>query len=114
MTIARLNTEFWVRACVRRADIEGIPIVVAHKGDPVSGSVLVKRSFRDGGCTVLAQTRDLDGNQAWYAGTGPAPVDEAAADAYVERCRSRDRDLWVLEIDDRDGRLPFDAQIISA
>jgi hypothetical protein len=34
-------------------------------------------------------------------GIGPK---EAAVDAYVARAKERDSDLWIIEIEDRDGR----------
>jgi GMP synthase (glutamine-hydrolysing) len=109
---ARLKTGIWIQACVRRGDLEGIAVTVVHKGDGDGGAVLVKLNQRDRGCTVLAETRDQDGARAWLRGTGAAPVAESEADAYIARHRQRDPDLWVLEVDDRAGRLPFDATII--
>jgi len=110
----RLASELWVKACVRRADLEGIAVVVARRGDPTSGAILVKLNQRDLGCTVLAETITGEGSRAWFRGTGPAPVDEPAADDYIARHRRRDPDLWVVEVEDRAGRLPFDAEIVSA
>ena len=112
MTEARLKTGLWVQACVRRGDLEGIAVTVVRKGDPDGGAVLVKLNQRELGCTVLAETRDPGGARAWIRGTGAAPVAEDAADAYIARNRQRDPDLWVIEVEDRAGRLPFEAQII--
>ena len=113
MVAARLKTELWVRACIFRANREGISMVLRHKGDPTSGAVLVRINLRDGGSVVLAETRDAEGNRAWFRGSGPEPVSEETADGYVERSRRRDPDLWVLEIDDRDSRVPFDERILK-
>lgn len=113
MSEARLKTEFWVQACVRRANIDGIAVTVMYKGDPTRGSVIVKLNRFEGGCTVLAETRDKEGARAWIRGTGLEPVEEAVADAYIARNRKYDPDLWVVEVEDRQGRLPFDDKILT-
>lgn len=113
MAEARLKTEIWVQAAVRRANVDGGIVTVVAKGDPTSGSVLVKINRFADGCEVLAETRDPGGSRAWYRGTGGAPVEEAIADAYIERARRRDPDLWVVEVEDRTGRLPFDGKILA-
>jgi hypothetical protein len=113
MSEARLKTEFWVQACIRRGNADGIAVTVVHKGDATRGSVLVKLNRLEGGCTVLAETQDMSGARAWIKGTGAAPVAEAAADDYIARNRRTDPDLWVIEIEDREGRLPFEAKILA-
>jgi len=113
MVEARLRTEIWVQAAVRRANAEGGIVTVVAKGDPTSGSVLVKVNRFADGCEVLAETRDAAGERAWYRGTGAAPVDEPTADAYIERARRRDPDLWVVEVEDRTGRLPFAGKVLE-
>jgi hypothetical protein len=112
MTEPRLKTEIWVKACIRRADVEGIAMAVVRRGDGDGGAVLVKLNRLDGTCTVLAETRDMAGARAWVRGTGAEPVAEAEADAYIARSRRIDPDIWVLEIEDRQGRLPFEAKIL--
>lgn len=112
MVEPRLKTEIWVKAAVRRGTVENIPVMVVKKGDPDGGAVLVKLNRFEHGCIVLAQTQGPDGGRAWHRGTGPGTVDEATADAYIARNRKIDPDLWVVEVEDRDGRLPFDAMIL--
>lgn len=112
MTEPRLKTEIWVKACVRRASVENIALAVVKRGDPDGGAVLVKLNRHAEGCVVYAETRTANGARAWHKGTGAAPVPEAEADAYIARNRRIDPDLWVIEIEDRQGRLPFDATFL--
>ena len=106
MAPPRLKTKLWVQAQLRLCDQRNISAVVLRKGDEDAGAVLVKLDRRDLGCTVYTQIRTSEGEAAWLAGTGKTPVTSAEADAYIARQVGRDWDLWVLEIDDREGRLP--------
>ncbi|MBI1320939.1 MAG: DUF1491 family protein [Candidatus Hydrogenedens sp.] len=102
MTADRLATHLWVAAHLSLGSTRGIPMVVVRRGDPSRGAVLLKL-YRPGiGCTVLTQVRDGE-RLCWSRGTGPAPVGEADADRYIARQIKVDPDLWVIEIDDRDG-----------
>ena len=62
---------------------------------------------------MLAQTRRPDGTAVWMRATGPEPVAEAEADAYVARQRGRDPDLWVVEIDSAAVEALLDMPILS-
>jgi hypothetical protein len=90
-----------------------MPLFVVRRGDPTSGAILMKLNQRDLGVTVLAETLTADGGRAWFRGTGPVPVAESIADAYIQRHVTRDPDIWVIEWDDRAGRLPFDQPIVE-
>ena len=113
MSDPRLQSAFWIKACVRRADLAGIAATVVRRGDPTSGAILIKLNRREHGCWVLAETQDKAGRRAWFRGTGSSGVTEGEADGYIDRHRRRDPDLWVLEIDDREGRCPFDDPVLD-
>ncbi len=98
-----LTTSLWVSAQIRLCDRNFIPATVVRRGDPDAGTVLLKVNRFDKGVIVYAQTSSLDGDQGWAKGTGPEPVQEVDADAYVKRQIGRDPDVWVLEIEDRKG-----------
>ena len=112
MTEPRLKTDFWIRTQIRLCDIFFIPAVVARRGDSDAGQVMIKRNLLNGTFEVFARTTDLDGDRAWRLATGPDPVDGAAADAVIAREANFDPDLWVLEIEDRDGKYELDAPVI--
>ncbi len=96
---------------LRLADIAGRSGAVLRKGDPDSGGILCVLRGREG-LVVLSQVRDAEGRPAWMRGTGPAPVEQEAADAYVDRQVRYDPDLWVVEFDAPDLKPPFEGRLI--
>jgi hypothetical protein len=96
---------------LRMGDRNGKPAVVVRKGDPDAGGILVML-HGPAGLVVLSQVRGASGDMAWMRATGPEPVDQAVADAYVARQVSFDPDLWVLEFEAPDLLPPFEAKIV--
>ncbi len=97
-------------AHIRQCLAEGIPATVAHKGDAKGGTLMLKLNLLEGGCRVLSQARGLDGALGWLAAFKGEAVPEAEADQHIARAISRDPDLWVVEIEDRDGHHPFEGK----
>ena len=112
MTEPRLKAQLWVMAALRVCATQDMAATLVRRGDDDAGAVLIKQNLMGGGFRVLVPMRDGQGRAAWMAGTGDIPVAESQADAYIARQVARDSDLWVLEIENRDGRLPFDTPII--
>ena len=98
-----LSTDIWVYALIRRAEQGGAFPTIIRKGDARGGSVLVKSLNRREGVTRLyAQATRGDGERVWME---PVPAtDEPTLDAYLERAQRIDPDVWVVEIDDTQGR----------
>ena len=104
MAEPRLKSEIWVKALLRRCSLGGAFAVISSHGDDTSGSILVKVVLLDGRAYVLTSVRRGDGEGIWMRATGLTPVDEADADAYIQKTLRFDPDLWVVEIEDRQGR----------
>ena len=98
----RLTAEFWVQAYLARLRLADIPAFLTKKGDATAGAVLVKVATLDGRATVYQRSFDLmTGERAWVV---LVEGEEAAVDASITRQRGFDPDLWVIEIEDRQGQ----------
>ena len=97
-------------AHIRQCLAEGTSATVVHKGDAKGGTLVLKLNLLGKGFRVLSQARDLDGALGWLAAFKGALVPEAEADEHIARAISRDPDLWVVEIEHRDGRHPFEGK----
>ena len=104
MVEPRLRTDIWVSALLRRCSGQATFAAVVRHGDDTSGSVLVKVNRLNGSAYVLTPARQVSGEGLWVRGTGLEDVVEADADAYIARSITVDPDLWVIEIEDREGR----------
>jgi hypothetical protein len=98
-----LSTDVWVAALIRRTEIGGGFAMVVRKGDARAGSVLVKvLNRREGAARLYAEATRGDGERVWMQPV--AATDEAELDAYIARTARIDPDVWVVEIDDAQGR----------
>ena len=74
--------------------------------------MLLKINRFAAGVTVYTQASTMSDEPAWSRGTGPNPVPEAEADAYIARQVARDPDIWVLEIEDHKGQYKIDGKVV--
>ena len=107
-----LSTGLWVSAQVRICDRAFIPATIVRHGDDDAGTVLDKINRFEAGVTVYTPATSLNDQPMWSRGTGPNPVSEAEADAYIERQVKYDPDAWVLEIEDRKGQYKLDGKVV--
>lgn len=107
----RLTTEFWIDAYRRRLLLADIPAFITSKGDATAGAVLVNLNTLDGNARLFQRTYDLDGNRIWAVLAEGA---EAEVGLAVQKQRSFDPDLWVIEVEDRQGRHLLDEDGLSA
>jgi hypothetical protein len=108
---SRVKAGLWVSMALRMGNANGRYGVVVRKGDPDAGGILVVLRHEKQ-VSVLSQLRSADGELAWMRGTGPGPVDDEAAEAYIARQVKFDRDIWVLEFEAPDMLPPFEAKLV--
>ncbi|MCP4209137.1 MAG: DUF1491 family protein [Shimia sp.] len=107
----RLTAEFWVQAYLARLRLADIPAFVVAHGDDTAGAVLVKLNTLDGLAVVYQRSFDLMlGVRKWVV---LAEGEETDVDATLARQRSFDTDVWVIEVEDRQGRHLLDEPGLS-
>ena len=107
----RLTADFWVRVYLARLEQAGIPAFVTAKGDATAGAVLVKVARLDGTAQAYQRSFDLMADtRVWVV---LSEGDESVVDAAITRQRSFDPDLWVIEVEDRQGRSLLDEAGLS-
>jgi len=100
--VTRLTAEFWVTAYLARLRLVDIPAFVVARGDATAGAVLVKMNTLDGQAEAFQRSFDLmTGERAWMT---LSKGGEADVDVAIAKQRNFDRDLWVIEVEDRQGR----------
>jgi hypothetical protein len=98
----RLTADLWVAAYLARLRQENIAVYVVKKGDPMAGAVVVTCATLDGRAVAKERIADLStGGRRWGVMTEGT---EAEVDAVITRARARDPDLWVIAVEDRQGR----------
>ncbi len=98
-----LSSDLWVSALIRRAEIGGAFATVVRRGDMRAGTVIVKSydtSTRR--AKLYTEAFGADGERLWIQ---PVTSEtESELDAYIQRQIGYDPDIWVVEVEDRQGR----------
>ncbi|MBL8638915.1 MAG: DUF1491 family protein [Alphaproteobacteria bacterium] len=103
-----LPLSLWIEAHLRRLNQTGQAYYILHKGAYDGAAVLLKINLLNGTSKLLTLMR-VDGDQlVWSPVLRDEIMDESPISDYVTRAMHRDPDVWVVEIEDRDGRNPFD------
>jgi hypothetical protein len=109
--VPRLKAGIFVRALIRRAQSAGASAFVMRKGAEEAGAVILTLSRLDGSCLLLNQARDGKGELVWARPLGDWGG-EAKARSWLDKQVRFDPDLWIVEIEDREGRAFVDEPIV--
>lgn len=101
-TEARLASGLWVAAYLARLQAAFIPAYVTRRGDATAGAVVIKAARLDGTATAHVRRYDFaTDTRRWEVLTEGA---EPEVDAVLTRETRADPDLWLIEIESREGR----------
>ncbi|MCB1522123.1 MAG: DUF1491 family protein [Hyphomicrobiaceae bacterium] len=104
----RLRSDIWVKAYIRSCATAGAHAVVVRHGDDQAGSIYIKIAHLNGNADVYGPApAGLDAvsiERRWVQVRAAAQTTEAQADALLRREAEFDPDVWIVEVEDRDGR----------
>jgi hypothetical protein len=114
----RLKSEIWVMAYLRRCAGEGSQAVLMRRGDADAGAIYIKISRLDGTAALYGPAPSgMDGtreDRRWQACLERESIPETEADAFLERQIDFDPDIWIVEVEDRQGRHFLDDWLAGA
>jgi hypothetical protein len=106
----RLKSAIWVAAYLRRCHGAGTFAAMRRRGAEEAGAVFVKINRLDGTAELYgpAPQSAFDdahpSDRAFVACLPHQPVPESEAEDYLARQLRFDPDLWIIEVEDREGR----------
>ncbi|MEW6643308.1 MAG: DUF1491 family protein [Pseudomonadota bacterium] len=105
----RLKSNIWVAAYLRRCQVNGVFGAVRRRGAEEAGAVFVKVALLDGNAMLFtpAPQTAYDNSrpvERVFTPLSAAPVPEAAVEERLAKEIRFDPDVWIVEIEDREGR----------
>ncbi len=96
---ARLTSRLLISALLRRAEASGGFGMIVAKGDQSAGAIILQLLEKGVISGLWERALTASGGYVWVS-CGPQDVDNASEiESYILRCRDRDSDLWVIELD---------------
>ena len=99
--MTRLTSSFWVQAYIKRLSLIGVPAFVVSHGDDTAGAIIVKVNKLNGDAVLFERSFSLEDNIIQWSKFQSG--DEKELDELLSRQLSRDSDLWIIEIESRQG-----------
>ena len=110
---ARLRSDFWVSAYLRRCHHDTVAAVLRRRGASEAGAILVKVDNLDGmaalyGPAPQSEVEDRDAERGFARLHDPDLLPVADIERRIARQIDFDPDIWVIEVEDRLGRSRLD------
>lgn len=95
----RLPAHLEVSALIRRVQSEGGFAAVLAKGEREAGTILLVTTENGRNTRVFERMPQLDGSPSWTCSKEQDPENKELFNQYLERRKSQDSDLWIVELD---------------
>lgn len=103
----RLKADIWVKAYMRRCALEGAAAMLERRGDEDAGAIYIKVARLDGTACIFGPAPaglDIEREDRRFVLLTSANDAERACDERLAREREFDPDIWVVAVEDRQGR----------
>ena len=107
----RLRADFWVSAYLRRCNADtATSAVLRRRGSAEAGAVYVKLDCLDGRTAVFGPAPQDDelGERRFIRIHKSEWIDAPDAEARLRRALGFDADVWIVEVENRDGNASID------
>lgn len=109
----RLRSDIWVAAYLRRVAVEGAFAALRRRGAAEAGAIYVKVDRLDGRAALFepapqSEVAERGVERLWARAHKQEWVEADFVEARMAREIAFDPDLWLIEVEDREGRCWLD------
>jgi len=98
----------WVSAYLRQVETAGACALLVRRGEATAGAIYIKVAKLDGTAHLYSPALLLDETsvmeRGWHSEFGPEPIAERDVDAFLQNQIGFDADIWIIEVEDPQGR----------
>jgi hypothetical protein len=105
----RVRADIWVAAYIRRCAVEGAAAVLRRRGASEAGAIFIVIDRLDGRAALFAPAAQSElagheGERLWSHAHKEEWIEPAAIERRLQREIAFDPDIWIVEVEDREGR----------
>lgn len=104
----RLQSHIIVAGYIRQVESGGASAMLVRRGETSAGAIYIKVSQLDGTARLYSPApftgEAHPGGRAWFSEFGEDAQSERDVDEFLAGQARVDEDIWVIEVEDREGR----------
>ena len=100
-----INSEIIVNSFIRTARYKMLDVYLIKRGEKVSGEIFLKLNNLEGASRLYTYKKTNKSN-FWETYSTNDWVEDKIIESKIEKAIKIDEDIWVLELEDREGKYP--------